>query len=216
MSFSAACRPKCASIQRSGTPPARLRRQPGRGCAQHLRHRDPHRASDHRAPQPDPRQLRTGAPCRRHHLRRGRAELDPAAAILNEDDRMAISQRRVALITGGNSGIGFATASKLAAKGFHVIMASRNQQTSARAIARMRGRSAQRQRRIDPARPGFVRVGAAVRGGVSGEGLSAARLDQQRGRIDRRQAGQLYRRRIRDDVRHESPGALFAHQSAAR
>ena len=42
---------------------------------------------------------------------------------------MAISQRRVALITGGNSGIGFATASKLAAKGFHVILASRNQQT---------------------------------------------------------------------------------------
>jgi len=50
---------------------------------------------------------------------------------------MAISQRRVALITGGNSGIGFATASKLAAQGFHVILASRNQQTSARAIERM-------------------------------------------------------------------------------
>ena len=50
---------------------------------------------------------------------------------------MAVNQRRVAMITGGNSGIGFATASKLAAKGFHVILASRNQQTSARAIARM-------------------------------------------------------------------------------
>ena len=42
------------------------------------------------------------------------------------------------MITGGNSGIGFATARKLAAKGFHVILASRNQQTSAQAIARIR------------------------------------------------------------------------------
>ena len=51
---------------------------------------------------------------------------------------MSVNQPpRVAMITGGNSGIGFATASKLAAKGFHVILASRNQQTSARAIARI-------------------------------------------------------------------------------
>jgi retinol dehydrogenase-12 len=50
---------------------------------------------------------------------------------------MSVNQPRVALITGGNSGIGFATARKLAAKGFHVIMASRNQQTSAQAIARI-------------------------------------------------------------------------------
>jgi NAD(P)-dependent dehydrogenase (short-subunit alcohol dehydrogenase family) len=42
------------------------------------------------------------------------------------------------MITGGNSGIGFATVSKLTAKGFHVIMASRNQQTSAQAIARLK------------------------------------------------------------------------------
>jgi retinol dehydrogenase 12 len=51
---------------------------------------------------------------------------------------MSATQPRVALITGGNSGIGFATASKLAAKGFHVILASRNQQTSAQAIARIK------------------------------------------------------------------------------
>jgi retinol dehydrogenase-12 len=51
---------------------------------------------------------------------------------------MSISQPRVALITGGNSGIGFATARKLAAQGFHVILASRNQQTSAQAMARIR------------------------------------------------------------------------------
>ena len=51
---------------------------------------------------------------------------------------MTTNPQRVAMITGGNSGIGFATASKLAAKGFHVILASRNQQKSADAMARMR------------------------------------------------------------------------------
>jgi retinol dehydrogenase 12 len=50
---------------------------------------------------------------------------------------MTDTPSRVALITGGNSGIGFATARKLAAKGFHVIMAARNQQTAAQAIARI-------------------------------------------------------------------------------
>lgn len=51
---------------------------------------------------------------------------------------MSVNPSRVAMITGGNSGIGFATARKLAAQGFHVIMASRNQQTSAQAIGRIR------------------------------------------------------------------------------
>jgi NAD(P)-dependent dehydrogenase (short-subunit alcohol dehydrogenase family) len=51
---------------------------------------------------------------------------------------MSNTPSRVALITGGNSGIGFATVRKLTAKGFHVIMASRNQQTSAQAIARLK------------------------------------------------------------------------------
>jgi retinol dehydrogenase-12 len=50
---------------------------------------------------------------------------------------MSENQLRVAMITGGNSGIGFATANKLAAKGFCVILASRNQQASAKAIARI-------------------------------------------------------------------------------
>ena len=50
---------------------------------------------------------------------------------------MSTNQPRVAMITGGNSGIGFATASKLAARGFHVILASRNQPASQKAIARM-------------------------------------------------------------------------------
>jgi retinol dehydrogenase-12 len=50
---------------------------------------------------------------------------------------MSVNQLRVAMITGGNSGIGFATANKLSAKGFYVILASRNQQASAEAIARI-------------------------------------------------------------------------------
>ena len=49
---------------------------------------------------------------------------------------MSTQQPRVAMITGGNSGIGFATATKLAAQGFHVILASRNQKASTQAIAR--------------------------------------------------------------------------------
>jgi NAD(P)-dependent dehydrogenase (short-subunit alcohol dehydrogenase family) len=47
-------------------------------------------------------------------------------------------QLRVALITGGNSGIGFATANKLARKGITVILASRNQKATTQAITRMR------------------------------------------------------------------------------
>ncbi len=50
---------------------------------------------------------------------------------------MSNNQKRVAMITGGNSGIGFATASKLAAHGFHVIMASRNQTASKQALSRL-------------------------------------------------------------------------------
>ena len=51
---------------------------------------------------------------------------------------MSANQLRVAMITGGNSGIGFATANKLAAKGFVVILASRNQQASVQAIVRIK------------------------------------------------------------------------------
>ena len=50
---------------------------------------------------------------------------------------MSVNQLRIAMITGGNSGIGFVTANKLANHGFHVILASRNQRSSAQAIQRI-------------------------------------------------------------------------------
>jgi retinol dehydrogenase-12 len=51
---------------------------------------------------------------------------------------MYSDQKRVAMITGGNSGIGFAVAGELAARGFHVILAARNPQKSAQAIEQIR------------------------------------------------------------------------------
>ncbi len=54
------------------------------------------------------------------------------------NDPISVNQPRLAMITGGNSGIGFATATKLAARGFHVILASRNQVSSEQAISRIR------------------------------------------------------------------------------
>jgi len=50
---------------------------------------------------------------------------------------VSIDQKHVAMITGGNSGIGLATANKLAASGFHVILASRNQIASMKAISQI-------------------------------------------------------------------------------
>ena len=64
---------------------------------------------------------------------------------------MSVNQLRVAMITGGNSGIGFATANKLAAQGFGVILASRNQQASAKAIAQIRAVTSKCLRRVNPA-----------------------------------------------------------------
>lgn len=53
--------------------------------------------------------------------------------------------KKVALITGGNSGIGFATVRKLVERDYHVILAARTQGTSAQAIARIRSEVPQAQ-----------------------------------------------------------------------
>jgi NAD(P)-dependent dehydrogenase (short-subunit alcohol dehydrogenase family) len=50
---------------------------------------------------------------------------------------MTENTQQVAMITGGNSGIGFATVSKLTEKGFLAILASRNQKASQQAIKRI-------------------------------------------------------------------------------
>jgi light-dependent protochlorophyllide reductase len=50
-------------------------------------------------------------------------------------------RRDTALVTGGNSGIGFECARMLARSGWHVVIASRNRDLSAKAIARIAGES---------------------------------------------------------------------------
>jgi light-dependent protochlorophyllide reductase len=51
---------------------------------------------------------------------------------------MDAASRRVVLITGGNSGIGFEAARALARDGWHVVIASRDRAASARAVATLR------------------------------------------------------------------------------
>ena len=129
---------------------------------------------------------------------------------------MPATQQRVAMITGGNSGIGFATVNKLAAQGFHVILASRNQQASAQAIARIRADNPSASVEsipLDLASLATVRQCAAA---FQAKGYPLHVLINNAGGIGARQAGQFYRRRLRDDLRHQPPGALSAHQSAAR
>jgi NAD(P)-dependent dehydrogenase (short-subunit alcohol dehydrogenase family) len=50
---------------------------------------------------------------------------------------MPTNRQRIAMITGGNSGIGFAAVKKLVKRGFFVILASRNQKASKQAIAQI-------------------------------------------------------------------------------
>ena len=54
---------------------------------------------------------------------------------------MARTDRSTVLVTGGNSGIGFECARKLARAGWHVLIASRNREASADAVQRIRGES---------------------------------------------------------------------------
>ena len=48
--------------------------------------------------------------------------------------------KQVVMITGGNSGVGFAAASRFAAQGFHVVLAVRSQHNGAQAIQRIQAK----------------------------------------------------------------------------
>ena len=109
---------------------------------------------------------------------------------------MTNNERRIAMITGGNSGVGFATASKLAAKGFHVILASRDQQKSTQAIARILasnpGASVE-SIHLDLASFAAIRQCAAV---FQAKGYPPAPPDQPRRRVFSRQASPIHCRRF--------------------
>ena len=51
---------------------------------------------------------------------------------------MSNRQQRYVIVTGGSQGIGLAAVQKLAAQGSHIVIASRNQQVSAQAIAKVK------------------------------------------------------------------------------
>lgn len=51
---------------------------------------------------------------------------------------MSDRQQRFVMVTGGSQGIGLAAVQRLAAQGCHIVIASRNQQVSAQAIAKVK------------------------------------------------------------------------------
>ena len=72
---------------------------------------------------------------------------------------MAKSEKKIALVTGANKGIGFEVARQLAAKGFHVLIGARNEKAG-RAAARKIGPTATFLR-IDVSDPASIREAAA-------------------------------------------------------
>lgn len=70
--------------------------------------------------------------------------LQPSVAPLRTSRRTLVTtaaqgdRPRTALITGGNTGIGYITARELAAKGFHVVLACRNEDKARAAQAKIR------------------------------------------------------------------------------
>ena len=112
---------------------------------------------------------------------------------------------KVALVTGGNSGIGLAVAQGLVDEGARVVIVGRNAETVARAAADARQRGARRRRRhLAPRRPR-----SRDRGDARVRRRPARRPLRQRRRRHLRPARGDHRGDVGHDVRHQRQGRLL-------
>src|SRR3712207_4553398 len=75
---------------------------------------------------------------------------------------------RTAVVTGANGGLGLVTASELAAKGAHVLLAARDQARAATAEQQIRARSPQASLEVVPLDPASLASVAEAAGTIAG------------------------------------------------